>query len=198
MRDIPWAAGYLVISISLALFRKNERNPAPLIIHSQICLTKRNHWSINFNQIWSLFNFVVLGPMYIGCFNDDMPRLFLNGYIEYFDENSPEYCSAQCESSGFFYAGVQYSVECFCGQEGEDYARYGQAPDTDCSLTCPGDGTERCGGAWRMAVYQGRWTNNHLSKLYHSIWVRSFLWLTCWVSIIQFRVELTSFGMYSN
>ncbi len=42
------------------------------------------------------------------------------------------------------------SSQCFCGTS---YGRYGQAPETDCNMNCPGNGNQKCGGVWRNSVH---------------------------------------------
>ena len=51
-------------------------------------------------------------------------------------------------SQGFKYAGTQWSKECFCGDE---YQNYGEADN--CDMPCSGDKTEICGGNWAMNIY---------------------------------------------
>src|SRR5262249_53265626 len=82
----------------------------------------------------------------IGCFADqstrDLPtKLWSNS------TNTPTACIAGCQKAGFAYAGVQYTSECWCGNS---YGRYGTS--TNCTMTCSGDSTQICGGAWANDV----------------------------------------------
>ena len=61
-------------------------------------------------------------------------------------------CLDYCTESGYLYAGVQYGVECFCGNE-----RPSVNSDVDaskCNKFCPGDSDAKCGGYLTMNVYQ--------------------------------------------
>ncbi|KAJ8965594.1 hypothetical protein NQ317_016296 [Molorchus minor] len=54
----------------------------------------------------------------LGCFKDDKKYRLLSGYFGVNkNNNSPKYCIKLCLQSGFPYAGVQYSNECFCGAD---------------------------------------------------------------------------------
>ncbi|CAG2062330.1 unnamed protein product, partial [Timema podura] len=58
--------------------------------------------------------------------------------------NSPKHCMNMCLQSGFQYAGVQYSTECFCGNE--EPPSTARLPDSSCNMKCPADPREACGG----------------------------------------------------
>ena len=62
------------------------------------------------------------------------------------------WCRTTCGTAGYDYAGLQYAVQCFCGNE---YGTWGQAPDADCDAECVDDsnGMNKCGGGWRNNVY---------------------------------------------
>lgn len=59
-------------------------------------------------------------------------------------------CKAHCSSKGKYYYGTQYGSECWCGEEGTDYNKYGSAT---CDRPCSGDPTTICGGSYAMTVY---------------------------------------------
>ena len=61
-------------------------------------------------------------------------------------------CLDLCTESGYLYAGVQYGVECFCGNErpSERFHIVG----SKCDKFCPGDSDSKCGGYLTMNVYQ--------------------------------------------
>lgn len=58
-------------------------------------------------------------------------------------------CAQICQKDGSAYVGLQYSVQCFCGNT---YNKYG--PADNCDMTCSGDDNEICGGRWANAVYR--------------------------------------------
>ena len=51
---------------------------------------------------------------------------------------------------GFKYAAVQFSYQCFCGDD--QYDRYGTAQN--CNLPCIGDRGQMCGGGFANQVYR--------------------------------------------
>eukprot|EP00106_Octopus_bimaculoides_P004456 XP_014771898.1 PREDICTED: xylosyltransferase oxt-like [Octopus bimaculoides] len=89
--------------------------------------------------------------MYFGCFRDSRAKRELGGHHKDFPEtNSPSVCIAHCLQAGFQYAGVQYTKECWCGDE---YGKYGLLADIHCSNHCPQNSTETCGGFLAMRVF---------------------------------------------
>ncbi|XP_017786273.1 PREDICTED: xylosyltransferase oxt isoform X2 [Nicrophorus vespilloides] len=89
----------------------------------------------------------------LGCFKDEKSFRILRGYYANFkNNNSPENCIRLCLQSGFPYAGVQYSTECFCGiDEPPSVARL---PDSSCNMKCPANHHLACGGYFTINVYQ--------------------------------------------
>ncbi|XP_060535752.1 xylosyltransferase oxt isoform X2 [Cylas formicarius] len=67
-------------------------------------------------------------------------------------ENSPQYCIKLCLQSGFPYAGVQYSIECFCGAD--EPPSSAKVPDSSCNMKCPGNQHATCGGYYTINIYQ--------------------------------------------
>ena len=59
-----------------------------------------------------------------------------------------EMCYQEC--AGFKYYGVQNGDGCFCSNT---YGSQGKAYERDCSIQCPGNTNQTCGGANRNAVY---------------------------------------------
>jgi hypothetical protein len=60
-------------------------------------------------------------------------------------------CLNFCTTKGFPYAGVEYSVECYCGTT--PAATSAQVADSDCNMPCSGDATEPCGGGSRLSLF---------------------------------------------
>ncbi|CAM9364819.1 unnamed protein product, partial [Sphacelaria rigidula] len=96
----------------------------------------------------------------VGCFNDALPRAM---------DATPKYtsvdltramCQERCEEAGTEYYGLEYGVECWCGDEydrhGEViYSRTGNLIDDSCEeRPCGGNSLEQCGGDWQLAVYR--------------------------------------------
>ncbi|RFU81977.1 glycoside hydrolase, family 71 [Trichoderma arundinaceum] len=63
-----------------------------------------------------------------------------------------EGCKAACSAQGFELAGVEYGVECWCGNSISN----GQttANPTDCNMPCAGNSAEICGSGNRINIYQ--------------------------------------------
>ena len=67
--------------------------------------------------------------------------------------NTPEMCIKACSEGKYKFAGVQYGIQCFCGNPAPLLARHKRA-DTECDMKCPGDSNYMCGGRWKMNVYE--------------------------------------------
>uniref|UniRef100_A0A1I8I4L5 ANK_REP_REGION domain-containing protein n=1 Tax=Macrostomum lignano TaxID=282301 RepID=A0A1I8I4L5_9PLAT len=107
---------------------------------------------------------------YIGCYRDPGPRdlngLAGKGSVEGYSIgtggvlsapgiNSLEFCSRICSLFNFKYFGVQYSSQCFCGNE---FGRHGASPETGCSMRCTGNPDQICGDSEmiQLAVKSGQ------------------------------------------
>ncbi|WVW80508.1 hypothetical protein I302_102492 [Kwoniella bestiolae CBS 10118] len=65
------------------------------------------------------------------------------------DDMTLDKCAATC--SGFLYFGVEYSRECYCGNNlGTGSVT---APLADCSMLCAGNSLEYCGAGNRLSLY---------------------------------------------
>ncbi|XP_067937140.1 xylosyltransferase oxt-like [Watersipora subatra] len=88
---------------------------------------------------------------YIGCYKDDPRKRDLSGPTAASStDNSPIYCRNLCLASGYRYAGVQYGVECFCGNT---YGKYEKLDESNCGHPCPSNDTLICGGFNAMNIY---------------------------------------------
>ncbi|KAL4240388.1 Xylosyltransferase 2 [Mactra antiquata] len=88
---------------------------------------------------------------YLGCYKDnqkdrDMP----NFSTQFTVDNTPDKCISFCLSGGYLYAGVQYEVECWCGNK---YGKYGDLPESTCAASCPGNSSLTCGGYNAQKIY---------------------------------------------
>nr|CAH7713300.1 unnamed protein product [Callosobruchus chinensis] len=89
----------------------------------------------------------------LGCFKDEKNYRLLSGYFGTNKKsNSPHYCIKLCLQSGFPYAGVEYSNECFCGTEEPPLSS--KIPDSSCNSKCPGDPHSTCGGYYAINIFQ--------------------------------------------
>ena len=81
-----------------------------------------------------------------------MERL-LPTHLEELDRGSmtPGLCKQACYDNTFFFAGVQNSQECWCGNTAPPQDKL--VPTEECSSDCRGDPSQKCGGSFRMNVY---------------------------------------------
>ena len=64
---------------------------------------------------------VLAGGKPLGCYRDSFDARVLKGFVRNdWDLNSPALCTRMCSRAGFAFSGVQYGVECFCGQDKPD------------------------------------------------------------------------------
>jgi len=75
----------------------------------------------------------------------------LTGLTTYNAAMTNDICWSICVNAGYAYFGTQYGTQCFCGNS---YGSEGQAPESDCSMTCAGSPTQNCGGTNRNSIYK--------------------------------------------
>ncbi|KAF4547191.1 Hypothetical protein D9617_54g000250 [Elsinoe fawcettii] len=94
---------------------------------------------------------------YVGCGNDSTgsPLRTLNALSTQMDGLTVGKCQTFCSSKGYRYSGVEYGRECHCDLAINPTTQFyaGVNMSTGCSMTCPGDRTELCGGPSYMNVY---------------------------------------------
>lgn len=90
------------------------------------------------------------GWTYGGCYVDNANGRVLGDELDS-DNMTVESCVAHCTADNFTIAGLEYSTQCFCGNELIDGAV--KAPDSDCDMACGGNATEACGAGNRLSVY---------------------------------------------
>lgn len=103
-----------------------------------------------------------MGFAFVGCSPEErtvsppdgpfrtLPTLFAS------DTMTGELCMAWCADRGFAFAGMEYRRECWCGNT---YAATRQPKTTvaslsGCSMTCAGNGSQKCGGAGWLSLYK--------------------------------------------
>ncbi|WRT68981.1 uncharacterized protein IL334_005963 [Kwoniella shivajii] len=62
-------------------------------------------------------------------------------------------CVNYCQGKGYQYAGLEYSSECYCGNDLVNGASL-TLPSTGCNMLCSGDDTTYCGGSNALQLYQ--------------------------------------------
>lgn len=89
----------------------------------------------------------------LGCYKDDKKqRLLPSFYTNFKETNSPKKCIQMCLQSGYLYAGVQYSTECFCGNN--EPPAQAKLPDPSCNMKCPAEPKSACGGYYTINIYE--------------------------------------------
>lgn len=90
---------------------------------------------------------------HFGCYQDTFSKRLLQGHtVKLRTTNGPAACLAVCTEYGFAFAGLQYGVECFCGNTQPEEAK--ELEETRCDMTCPGEELETCGGYLTMDVFE--------------------------------------------
>ncbi|XP_046580474.1 WSC domain-containing protein ARB_07867-like isoform X2 [Haliotis rubra] len=89
---------------------------------------------------------------YVACYNDNRRRILPYGLKTDLVCLTIEACKLNCHGLGYTYFGVEGGKECFCGNVIKD--GYNIRPETECSSLCRGDSSPRCGGHWRISIFQ--------------------------------------------
>ena len=64
---------------------------------------------------------------------------------------TPAKCIGTCRGDGYSFAGVQNAESCFCGNVAPPPNKI--VALGECDMGCTGDTSIKCGGSWRMNVY---------------------------------------------
>ncbi|KAF2007335.1 copper radical oxidase [Amniculicola lignicola CBS 123094] len=122
---------------------------------------------------------------YAGCFNDSVGARTLtqNGFTSSAMTNTQ--CVQFCASKGFYYAGTEYSAECYCG---DSLKNYGAKVDNagDCNMPCNGNATEQCGGPSRLTMYNTTLPTGPIGPFINP-GVNGFGYLGCYVDSVNTR-----------
>lgn len=87
---------------------------------------------------------------YWGCWSDQNPRSLANlSYTS--NDNTIEKCTSVCDQGGNTIAGIEFGTQCFCGTALGYQAT--QVIDSSCSMACPGNSSEICGGPNRLSLF---------------------------------------------
>ncbi|VDI14319.1 Hypothetical predicted protein [Mytilus galloprovincialis] len=89
---------------------------------------------------------------YIGCYQDHSKRILPKAVLK--DKSmTVQKCRQFCGKKGFKYAGVEYGIECFCG---DVLRKNKKRKESDCKMPCSGNKQQICGGTWRISIYTGK------------------------------------------
>ncbi|TCD62189.1 hypothetical protein EIP91_007247 [Steccherinum ochraceum] len=88
------------------------------------------------------------------CIKDSVSaRILEQDTVMPLPSNSPETCTAACDSQGFTFAGVEFGAECHCGTGFT--ATIQPVPHVQCNMRCTGNSSEVCGAGDLIQVFQG-------------------------------------------
>ena len=121
----------------------------------------------NLNSVYSIGELVVIQPAssqveglpgnwaYKGCLTDVPPARPLPEQLILTDTNSAAACLSACAKYGYNAGGMEYGVECYCGDKsGRTSVGATYRPEAECLLPCPGDARYTCGAGNRLAYYE--------------------------------------------
>ena len=89
--------------------------------------------------------------MYGVCVFDDPNDRVLKDHFFTSPELTIEMCLAVCRAKGFRYSGLQWQIECHCGNEAEKGFEW--AWPSKCNEKCIGDSRQICGGFGAASVW---------------------------------------------
>ena len=112
------------------------------------------------------FSSIVIKHQYVlvegKCFVDNEGgHRVLPHKAHYSSKNTIEICKKLCFEKGYQYAGVEYSKECFCGN---DIPKKVAPRQSDCNMDCSGDRSQKCGGGNRLNVYHSAGNSNFFQQ----------------------------------
>jgi hypothetical protein len=103
------------------------------------------------------------GFEYKGCYVDG-PGYRIMNYQQSDDQSMTiGSCASKCAAAGYSIAGMEYSTQCFC----DNVIRMGGAPaksESDCSNSCGGDTSTKCGGPDRLSIWSNQTTLQVIKK----------------------------------
>lgn len=92
------------------------------------------------------------GWSYSGCYIDNANGRILATQQPDSNTVTIESCINTCSSLGYSITGLEYSSQCFCGNEIIAGGVVASA-DSQCAMKCSGSSAETCGGPDRMSIY---------------------------------------------
>lgn len=88
---------------------------------------------------------------WVDCYTEGSNGRALSAKAWADDGMTLEKCGQYCQ--GYRYFGAEYARECYCG-DGFGVGSVKAASQTECGMTCKGNGTEYCGAGNRLSVYE--------------------------------------------
>lgn len=91
---------------------------------------------------------------YLNCIVDNINPRTLPKLAPYVLNNKPVTslsCVSYCSSQGYAFAGTEYGGECFCGNTIPAGTK--KLDESKCSMSCKGDGGQKCGGPAALSLF---------------------------------------------
>ncbi|KAI8608814.1 aspartic peptidase domain-containing protein [Chytriomyces sp. MP71] len=99
--------------------------------------------------VWALSvitNASPVQPVNMGCYQDAQVRVMPRFHSTRHDMTATG-CLSSCATSGYYYAGLENGVECYCSNT------LPGIPSASCNVPCSGDSGQTCGGPWALSVF---------------------------------------------
>ena len=102
-------------------------------------------------RVSSIFkkSLIFIADFFGTCVFDDKHSRVLKGYVEETDDMTIQKCLSICRSKGFHFAGLEWQIECHCGDE----KGFEWAWPSKCNEKCIGDSRQICGGVGAASVW---------------------------------------------
>ena len=85
------------------------------------------------------------------CVFDDYNDRILKGYYFSSQNMTVEMCLSTCRRKGFRYSGLQWQIECYCGDKPTKKITWAWLDK--CNDRCAGNSNQICGGSNAMSLY---------------------------------------------
>lgn len=128
-----------------------QNGPEPAVNYYSTCTDKP---TIKLDE--SYFTNVIdsLDYKYVGCGNDSVSTRTFDGASEAAEDMTVQKCVKFCSASGYTYAALEYSTQCYCGDTLDaDHAPMKGVMGA-CNMACGGNASEMCGGPDTISIYE--------------------------------------------
>lgn len=89
--------------------------------------------------------------LYVGCYSEVNGRALTSVQVVNTTSMTNDLCASYCMSRNYALFGTEYSQECFCASSLASGSTF--RPQSDCSMSCKGDASQRCGGPSRLSLW---------------------------------------------
>ena len=89
--------------------------------------------------------------LYVGCYSEVPGRALAGVQLVNTTGMTNELCASYCMSRNYALFGTEYTQECFCASSLASGSTF--KPQSECSMPCKGDASQRCGGPSRLSLW---------------------------------------------